>query len=81
MTIFIENHGVEAVADEEAQVLIELDGLVVGFSYGEGDCSEARGGEVVDTVFQERDAEALPAIRGGDAELGDMGDVVGYAGT
>ncbi len=31
---FVEDHGVEAVADEEACVLVELDGLVVRFGNG-----------------------------------------------
>jgi hypothetical protein len=78
---FIQDHGVEAVADEEAGVLVELDGLVVGFRYSEGDGGEAGAGEVVDAVFEEGQAETLSAMGGGDAELGDVGYVVGYAGA
>jgi len=37
--------------------------------------------EVVDTVLEEREAEALSAIGTGDAELCDVGDVAGDAGA
>src|ERR1700716_3600261 len=75
----VEDHGVEAVADEEACVLVELDGLEVGFGYGEGDGGETGTGEVVDAVLEEGDAEALPAIGGRHAELRDVRHVIGYA--
>ena len=78
---FVEDHGVEAVADKEAGTLIQLDRLVIGFRDGEGDCGKTGAGEVMDTVLEECDAEALAAIPAGDAELGDVGDVVGYTGT
>jgi hypothetical protein len=77
----IEDHGVEAVAGEEAGVVVELDRLVIGLGDGEGDGGEAGKGEVVDAVLEEREAEALPAIGAGDAELRDVGDVAGYAGA
>ncbi len=38
-------------------------------------------GEVADAVLEEREAEVLSAVGGGDAELGDVGDVVGDAGA
>ena len=76
---FVEDHGVEAVADEEAGVLVEIDGLMVGFGDGEGDGGEAGAGQVGDAVLEERDAKTLSAIGGRDAELRDVGDVVGYA--
>ena len=69
------------MAGEETGVVVELDGLVVGFGDGEGDGGEAEVSEVVDTVLEECEAEALPAIGAGDAELGDVSDVAGYAGA
>ena len=54
---------------------------MVGFGDGEGDGGEAGAGEVVDAVLEQREAEALSAIGGCDAELRDVGDVVGYAGA
>ena len=69
------------MADEEAGVLVELDGLMVGFGDGEGDGGEAGAGEVVDAVLEEREAEALSAIGGGDAELGDVGYVARLRGS
>jgi hypothetical protein len=76
---FVEDHCLEAVADEEACVLVELDGLLVGLGYGESDGGETGTGEVVDAVLEERDAEALPAIGGRYAELGDVRYIVGDA--
>ncbi len=78
---FFEDHGVEAVAGEEAGLLVEIGGLVVGLGYGQGDCAEAGVQEVAHAVFQERFAEAVAATGGRDTELGDVGDVVGDAGA
>ena len=50
------------MAGEEAGVVVELDGLVVGFGDGEGDGGEAEMGEVVDAVVEESEAEALSAV-------------------
>ena len=54
---------------------------MIGFRDGEGNGGEAGAGEMVDAVFEEREAKALSAIGGCDAELGDVGYVVGYAGA
>ncbi len=78
---FVEDHGVEAVADEEACVLVKLDGFVIGFGYGEGDGGETGAIEVGDAVVQERQAEALTAIGSCHAELRDVSHVAGYAGA
>src|SRR5438309_6744140 len=78
---FVEDHGVEAVADEEARILIELDGFVVGFGYGEGDGGETGAGEVVDAVLEQCDTEALAAIGCSNAELCDVRHVIGDAGA
>ena len=77
----VEDHGVEAVADEEAGVLVELDCLAIGLGYGEGDGCEPGTGEVVDAVLEQCETEALPAIGCGNAELRDVGNIVGYAGA
>ena len=37
----VEDHCIEAVSGEEAEVLVELDGLGVGFGHGQSDCGES----------------------------------------
>ena len=54
---------------------------MVGFGDGEGDGGEVGLGEMVHGVLEEKAAEAISTTAGCDAELGDVGYVVGYAGA
>lgn len=67
------------MAGEEACVLVELNCLVVGLGYREGNCGKAGTDQMVDAMFEEGEAKALAAMGGGDAELRDVSYVVGYA--
>jgi hypothetical protein len=54
---------------------------VIGFGDREGDGGEVGLGEMLHGVVEEKAAQAVAAAVGCDAELGNVGDVVGYAGA
>ena len=78
---FVEDHGVEAVASEEAHIFVEFDGGAVGCGDGEGDGAEAGAGEMLDGVLEQEASEARASVRRRDAELGDVSDVFGDTGA
>jgi hypothetical protein len=78
---FVVDHGVEALADEEAGAAVEVYGWVVGFGDGKGDGVGLRVGEVAHGVMEQRRAEPMAAPGPGHAELGDVGDVLGDTGA
>ena len=60
---------------------IEGDGAVVLLGDGEGEFGEAAGGEIVIAAAQEMLADAVAAVLGQGADLGDVADVVPDAGA
>lgn len=74
-----QNHGVEAVADMEAGVLVELDRWAVRLGYGEGDGGRSDPGETAHHVAEKDLAQVAAAMRWCNAELSDVGDVRGDA--
>jgi hypothetical protein len=71
----VEDHGVETVAADEAELLVEVQRRAVGLGDGEGDGDEACADEAGGALLQEEGADAFVTPGVGDAELGDVANV------
>ena len=72
----VPDHGVEAVGDAEAVLLVEAAGAVVALGHGKGEALYASGLEAKDAVSQQRRAEAEAAECRADAELRNVRGVL-----
>ena len=75
----IPDHGVEAMGDAEAVLLVEAACAVIAFGDGERKTSDSGRLKAKDAVIEQRRAETEAAQRGADAELRDVRGVLADA--